>query len=93
MLFPDLDSPLPGGDVASLRRRSRGLTVGTELFDWELLSRNYWLDDVMGELAMILDLIAPHVQEPGYGGYFREELDTEPTILTFRNGTYGVMEF
>jgi len=46
----------------------------------------------MGELATILDLLAPHVEEPGYGGYFRERLDTKPTILTFQNGTYGAIE-
>ncbi|MFF2629479.1 hypothetical protein ACFVUN_27415 [Kitasatospora griseola] len=88
MLRPDPDSRLPGGDVASLRRQSRDRAAGNE-FSWGLLSRNYWLDDEMGELAAILDLLAPHVEEPGYGGFFREEFDGKPTILTFRNGTCG----
>ncbi|KIQ65719.1 hypothetical protein TR51_18255 [Kitasatospora griseola] len=88
MLLPDPDSRLPGGDVASLRRQSRDRAAGAE-FGWGLLSRNYWLDDEMGELATILDLLAPHVEEPGYGGFFREEFDGKPTVLTFRNGTRG----
>ncbi len=51
VLIPDPDCRLPGGDVASLQRRSRGFTAGHELFAWGLLSRNYWLDDEMGELV------------------------------------------
>ncbi|WP_328777612.1 hypothetical protein OHU17_35425 (plasmid) [Streptomyces goshikiensis] len=41
----------------------------------------------MGELVTILDLLAPHIEEAGYGGYFREEYDTKPTVFTFENGT------
>jgi hypothetical protein len=65
---------------------------GRELYAWGLFSRNYWLDDEMGELVTILDLLAPHIEEPGYGGYFREEYDAEPTVFTFRNGTYGPLK-
>ena len=92
VLTPDPDGRLPGGDVASLQRQSRGFTAGHELFAWGLLSRNYWLDDEMGELVTILDLLAPHIEEPGYGGYFREEYDAEPTVFTFQNGTYGPLK-
>ncbi|MFC5911647.1 hypothetical protein [Streptacidiphilus monticola] len=92
VLAPDPDSRLPGGDVASLRRQSRGFAAGMELFAWGLLSRNHWLDDEMGELVTILDLLAPHIEEPGYGGYFREEYDAEPTVFTFQNGTYGPLK-
>lgn len=81
LLSPDPDGHLPGGDVASLQRQSRGFAAGRELHAWGLLSRNYWLDDEMGDLAIILDLLAPHVEEPGYGGYFREEYDPEPTVF------------
>ncbi|MER6738314.1 hypothetical protein [Streptomyces puniciscabiei] len=92
VLAPDPDGRLPGGDFASLRRQSRGSVAGRELYAWGLFSRNYWLDDDMGELVTILDLLAPHIEEPGYGGYFREEYDTEPTIFTFGNGTYGPLK-
>lgn len=88
-LAPDPDGRLPGGDFASLRRQSRGFAAGRELFAWGLFSRNYWKDDEMGELVTILELLAPYVEEPGYGGYFREQYDSEPTVFTFRNGTYG----
>lgn len=45
--------------------------------------------DMMGELVTILDLLASYLEGPGFGGYFREEFDAEPTILTFRESTYG----
>lgn len=89
LLSPDPDSRLPGGDFVSLRRQSRGFTPGGELHAWGLFSRNLWLDDMMGDLYTVLDLLAPHVEEPGYSGYFREEFDTEPTVFTFRDGTFG----
>ncbi|RAJ29171.1 hypothetical protein K353_06679 [Kitasatospora sp. SolWspMP-SS2h] len=92
LLAPDPDGRLPGGDFASLRRQSRGFAAGSELHAWGLFSRNYWLDDEMGDLVTILDLVAPHVEEPGYGGYFREEYDAEPTIFIFQNGTYGPLK-
>ncbi|SEB65018.1 hypothetical protein [Streptomyces sp. TLI_105] len=88
LLDPDPDSRLPGGDFASLRRQSRGFTAGGECHAWGLFSRNLWLDDMMGDLVTILDLIAPHVAEVGYGGYFREEFDAEATVFTFQDGTY-----
>jgi hypothetical protein len=92
VLTPDPDGRLPGGDFASLRRQSRGFAAGQALYAWGLFSRNSWKDDEMGELVTILDLLAPYVEEPGYGGYFREEYDSEPTVFTFQNGTYGPLE-
>ncbi|MEU3459587.1 hypothetical protein ABZ721_06465 [Streptomyces sp. NPDC006733] len=77
LLAPDPDSRLPGGDFAALSAEGG-------LHAWGLFSRNHWLDDDLGELATIQDLLAPHVEDPGYGGYFREEHDAEPTVLTFR---------
>lgn len=92
LLSPDPDSRLPGGDFVSLRRQSRGFTHGGELHAWGLFSRNLWLDDMMGDLCTVLDLLAPHVEEPGYSGYFREEFDTEPIVFTFRDGTFGPLK-
>ncbi|MFD3525153.1 hypothetical protein [Streptomyces sp. NPDC058653] len=43
----------------------------------------------MGELVTILELLAPYVEEPGHGGYFREEYESELTVLTFEDGAYG----
>ncbi|MFG2564179.1 hypothetical protein ACGFR6_01910 [Streptomyces sp. NPDC048567] len=83
LLTPDPHSRLPGGDFASLRLQDEG---------WGLYSRNYWLDDDMGELVTVLDLLAPHVATPCFGGCFREEYDTEPTLFTFRDGTYGPLK-
>lgn len=92
LLSPDPDSRLPGGDFVSLRRQSRGFTPGGELHAWGLCSRNLWLDDMTGNLYTVLDLLAPHVEEPGYSGHFREEFGTEPTVFTFRNGTFGPLK-
>ncbi|GAB2611584.1 hypothetical protein GCM10027168_50580 [Streptomyces capparidis] len=89
LLAPDPDSRLPGGEFATLLRQPRGFSAEGELHSWGLFSRNYWLDDDLGELVTVLDLLAPHVEEPGYGGYFREEYEAEPTLLTFHDGTYG----
>ncbi|GHF40842.1 hypothetical protein GCM10010218_22820 [Streptomyces mashuensis] len=84
LLEPDPDSRLPGGDAATLRFQP-------EAHAWGLFSRNQWLDDDLGELATVLDLIAPHVAEPGYGGYVREDGDARGTAITFRDGTYGLL--
>ncbi len=92
LLEPDPDGPLPGGDCASLRRQSRGFGADGEIHAWGLFSRNYWLDDDLGELVVILRLLAPHVEEPGFGGYFREEYAAEPTVFTFQDGTYGSLK-
>lgn len=89
LLAPDPDGWLPGGDFASLRRQSRGFTATGERHAWGLFTRNYWLDDDMGGLATILDLLAPYVEEDGYGGHFREEYDTELTAFVFRDGSCG----
>ncbi|WP_218009568.1 hypothetical protein [Actinomadura kijaniata] len=42
----------------------------------------------MGQLVTLLDLIAPHVDEPGYGGYVRETYDTIPKELIFQDGIH-----
>ncbi|MER8186943.1 hypothetical protein [Kitasatospora sp. NPDC094015] len=92
VLTPDPESPLPGGDFASLRRRSRVSPAGHERYSWGLFSRNRWPDDEMGLIVMVLHLLAPHVEEPGYSGYYREEHDPRPTILTFQDGSYGTLK-
>ncbi|WP_030678324.1 hypothetical protein [Streptomyces sp. NRRL B-1347] len=83
MLIPDPDSYLPGGDTASLRHQSRGNWNA-----WGLFTRSYWLDDEIGEVVPLLDLLAPHVEDPGYGGHLREEAEAQPAIVTFGGGTY-----
>ncbi|MEU0403926.1 hypothetical protein ABZ318_27565 [Streptomyces sp. NPDC006197] len=75
VLDPAPGSRLPGGDFASLRRQSRGFTAVGERHAWGLSSRTLWLDDMTGDLVTVLDLIAPHVAEAGYGGYVREGMD------------------
>jgi hypothetical protein len=91
LLLADPDTPLPGGSVASLQRqfryRSRG---GAEHYAWGLLARSYWLDDELGEVSTILDLIAPYVEENGFGGYFRDVNDEIPTVFAFHDGSYSV---
>ncbi|MFC9977138.1 hypothetical protein ACFVH6_40175 [Spirillospora sp. NPDC127200] len=82
LLAPDPHSRLPGGDVASLREQDQG---------WGLFSRNYWLDDDLGELATVLELLAPHVEGPGFGGHLREEFESEPTVFAFRDGGYELL--
>ncbi|GHE25403.1 hypothetical protein ACFXKJ_31305 [Kitasatospora indigofera] len=84
LLTPDPDSRLPGGDFAALRR----VQASADRCTWGLFSRTYWLDDEIGSLVTILDLLAPHVEEPGHGGHFREEYDVKPTVFTFKSGTY-----
>jgi hypothetical protein len=38
----------------------------------------------------ILDLLASHAEDSGYGGFMREEDDSKPSIFTFRDGTYDL---
>ncbi|MGQ4490826.1 hypothetical protein ACN6LM_001633 [Streptomyces sp. SAS_281] len=59
---------------------------------WGLYSRNYWLDDDMGELVTVLDLLAPHIARPGPGGFFREEDETRAAVFAFRDGAYDLLE-
>ncbi|MFI5529952.1 hypothetical protein ACIA8O_15560 [Kitasatospora sp. NPDC051853] len=92
LLEPDPDSRLPGGDFASLRRQARGFVAGRELHAWGLSSRTCWLDDELGGLVTVLDLLAPHVEEAGYGGHFREQYEAEPTVFVFRDGTHGPLK-
>jgi hypothetical protein len=84
LLRPDPDSRLPGGDVASLQRQLRGHPAGV----WGLFARNLWLDDDLGAMTTILDLISPYVAEDGYGGCFRETHDIKPTVFVFHQRGY-----
>ncbi|MFF3395796.1 hypothetical protein ACFYW1_33345 [Streptomyces sp. NPDC002669] len=81
LLAPDPDSRLPGGEFASLRYQSLGSQDA-----WGLFTRNLWLDDDIGELTTVMDLLAPHVEGSGYAGYLREEYDTAVSVLTFDEG-------
>ncbi|WP_169792497.1 MULTISPECIES: hypothetical protein [Actinoplanes] len=49
------------------------------------------LDDDMGEIYRILELIAPYVSDDGYGGHEREEHDTEQlSLYLFSGGTVSI---
>jgi hypothetical protein len=80
-LAPDPDSPLAGGDVAELRLQDRG---------WGLLSRSYWLDDDIGWVLDLVELIAPYAATRGYGGFFREVGEVVPTAFAFADGGFGL---
>jgi hypothetical protein len=83
LLRSDQASNLPGGDIASLRRQAVPGAAESDVYAWGLFSRNLWLDDAMGSMTAIMELLAPHAAESGYGGYFREESATEATAFEF----------
>ncbi|MFE4698928.1 hypothetical protein ACFRIC_17850 [Streptomyces sp. NPDC056738] len=87
LLTPNSDSSthLAGGELAHLVHQSRGSRDV-----WGLFVRVLWPDAILEEAVAILELLAPHVDEPGYGGYFREEADAWPSVYMFREGTYDV---
>lgn len=93
LLVPNPNSRLPGGDCGSLQRRIQAFTEGGEVNAWELFSRTYWVDDQMLHLTAMLDLIAPHVAVPGYGGHYRNECESEMTPFIFRARTYAPVGF
>ncbi|WP_020140684.1 hypothetical protein [Streptomyces sp. 351MFTsu5.1] len=72
----------------SLRREVQEFTSSGERYEWELFARNHWVDDSMLYLRGLLDLLAPHIAQPGYGGHFRNISDTEVTVFDFRDGGY-----
>jgi hypothetical protein len=74
LLAADPHSRLPGGDTAELRRPTGG-------GPWELRTRNLWLDDDLGALTDLLDLIAPYAQGVRVG-FLREVGAEETTVLT-----------
>ncbi|MGX1546736.1 hypothetical protein [Streptomyces adustus] len=94
LMVPDsyTNRHIPGGDAVSLRREVQGFTNHGELYEWELFARNHWIDDYMLYLRDLLDLLAPHVARPGYGGRFRDICDSEVTVFDFRDGTYEPIE-
>ncbi|MDA0566044.1 hypothetical protein LG943_17230 [Streptomonospora sp. S1-112] len=94
LLDPDPDSPLPGGDVGHLRRQTRAeepdadpgllerlLDGREERHAWGLYSRSYWLDDDLGRVSDVLDLVAPHADHSGYAGHHRDVYGTEVTLF------------
>lgn len=83
------DRRVPGGDSVSLRREVQQFTRAGQRYEWELFARNHWVDDSMLHLGDLLDLLAPHVARPGYGGHFREISGTDVTVFDFRDGTYA----
>jgi hypothetical protein len=83
---------LPGGDIVSLRRTVQEFTASGKRHEWELFVRIYWVDDLTLYLDALLELIAPHVARAGYGGYIRDEFDTEVKTFKFHDGTYDPVE-
>ncbi|GAA1090846.1 hypothetical protein [Kitasatospora arboriphila] len=75
---------LAGGEFARMLRQSRGSRHARGLFVLVVWLDD--LDDMLEGLAPILELLAPHVDEPGYGGYFREEFDVMPSSFMFHGG-------
>lgn len=94
LLLPDnyANRRFPGGDVVSLHREVQEFTCDGELHEWELFARSHWVDDSMLYLRSLLDLIAPHIAQSGYGGHFRDIGDTEVTVFAFHDGTYEPIE-
>jgi len=82
-LMPDPHSPLAGGDLAELRLQDGG---------WGLLSRSYQLDDDIGWVFHLIELIAPYAATRGYGGFFREVDEVVPTVFAFADGRFGLTE-
>ncbi|WIM92495.1 hypothetical protein ACTOB_004437 [Actinoplanes oblitus] len=89
--IPDPSSYLPGGEVARLQRQRRGFTPGGDVYGWGLYARTLCLDDALGEALALLEFVAPHVSDEGYGGHMREEFDTdEVSVFVFKNGSFDV---
>jgi hypothetical protein len=83
LLCPDPASSLPGGDVAALQQQLLKSAPGLGTLAWGLFARTLWPDDRMDDMAVVMELIAPHVAEAGYGGYFRPEDSAEATAFSF----------
>jgi hypothetical protein len=90
-LNPDHDSPrLPGGEIARLQRQTRGFTAAGDLHAWGIYARTYYLDDDLGEVFTVLDLLAPHVSNQGYGGHIRDVNCDDLSVITFDGDAYEV---
>ncbi|GLW35430.1 hypothetical protein [Actinoplanes regularis] len=92
LLYPDPEGRLPGGDVARLRLH-RNATAADGRHEWGLYVRTCFVDDEMGEVGTVLDLIAPYVsgEGPRYGGGVRDILNGDlPGIITFADGGYAI---
>jgi hypothetical protein len=90
LLRPDPASPLPGGDIASLLDQLGGPRAQAGVRGWGLFSRTLWPEDAMTEMGTIIQLVAPHVAEPGYGGHYREENATEAVAFAFGDADAAV---
>jgi hypothetical protein len=87
VLQPDEDSYLPGGDHVALRRQYRGRDDKGEHHAWGLHVRLYWLDDQWAEIWwQVVMWLAPHVEDDGYAGHFREQYDEGLTSLIILAG-------
>ncbi|WP_345530463.1 hypothetical protein, partial [Actinoplanes utahensis] len=92
-LRPDPDSYLAGGEIARLRSQIRGFNESGDVVEWGFYARTLVLDDDMGEIYRILELIAPYVSDDGYGGHEREHYDSDQVSLyLFSGGTERVKD-
>jgi hypothetical protein len=86
VLVPDSDSRLPGGEITRLRRQRLCFGPAGHVHGWGLYARGYYLDDDLGEFYAILDIVAPHVNDHGYGGHIRNEYDEQDLSIVFFTG-------
>ena len=60
---------------------------------WGLYTRQMWLDDQWTEgWWQVVQWLAPHADNDGYAGFFREENEEQPTLLLIRGGKPYVCE-
>ena len=59
---------------------------------WDLFVRMEWIDDLTLQLDALLELIAPHVAQQGYGGHIRDEYALDMKTFNFHDGTYDRIE-
>lgn len=83
LLCPNPASGLPGGDIASLQHQVRRSGAGRDIPAWGLFSRTLWPEDAMTQMTTIIEVLAAHVADSGYGGYYREEDAAEATAFAF----------
>jgi len=91
LMAPDEVSYLPGGDIAILRLQVVGLHPEThaDIYEWALFARNYYHEDVIGEVEHLFQLVASYATEAGYGGHLRSLAYPSRHEFVFRGGGQG----
>jgi hypothetical protein len=86
-LLPNPNTFLPGGEAATLQRQLRSWQRGVAYYAWGLHARLGWLDDQWANLWLQVAVwLAPHADQDGYAGFFREESADAPSLLLVRGG-------